>query len=293
MLQLASSTRRKASPWTSTQAAYALDSTTIDCASVVSLAIFVPPSPLSRCILCSTCADRSRVYPRHYCGYARRQHPRPDRFPARSLLCGGSRLPRLLPAAPHPSGRAFLCHSRQKQPRRLPHLLRPADKQTASSPISPRSHGYLSRKDYPSHLRRISFRDRTPARTCLPYQPVHPAAATICALYKSRWQVELFFKWIKQHLRIKAFYGTSENAVKTQLWIAISVYLLLLSSKAPRSARLTLHFPASSLSYYVRENAISQALQQKDTQITAKNLSVNSNSLPPRDQAQASERSAT
>jgi IS4 transposase len=52
-------------------------------------------------------------------------------------------------------------------------------------------------------------------------------ALTICALYKSRWQVELFFKWIKQHLRIKQFYGTSENAVKTQIWIAVSVYVLV------------------------------------------------------------------
>ena len=52
-------------------------------------------------------------------------------------------------------------------------------------------------------------------------------AATVCALYKSRWQVELFFKWIKQHLRIKQFFGTSENAVKTQIWIAVSVYVLV------------------------------------------------------------------
>ena len=51
-------------------------------------------------------------------------------------------------------------------------------------------------------------------------------APTICALYRCRWQVELFFKWIKQHLRIKRFYGTSENAVRTQIWIAISVYVL-------------------------------------------------------------------
>jgi IS4 transposase len=50
---------------------------------------------------------------------------------------------------------------------------------------------------------------------------------TVCDLYKSRWQVELFFKWIKQHLRIKQFYGTSENAVKTQIWIAVSVYVLV------------------------------------------------------------------
>jgi IS4 transposase len=52
-------------------------------------------------------------------------------------------------------------------------------------------------------------------------------ALTVCQLYKSRWQVELFFKWIKGHLRIKAFYGTSANAVKTQVWIAICVYLLI------------------------------------------------------------------
>jgi len=52
-------------------------------------------------------------------------------------------------------------------------------------------------------------------------------ALTICALYRSRWQVELFFKWIKQHPRIQRFYGTSENAVKTQIWIAVSVYVLV------------------------------------------------------------------
>ena len=53
------------------------------------------------------------------------------------------------------------------------------------------------------------------------------SAPSICALYKARWQVELFFKWIKQHLRIKKFYGTSENAVKSQIWIAVSVYVLV------------------------------------------------------------------
>jgi hypothetical protein len=52
-------------------------------------------------------------------------------------------------------------------------------------------------------------------------------ASTICALYKARWQVELFFKWVKQHRRIKRFYGTSENAVKSQIWIAVSVYVLV------------------------------------------------------------------
>ena len=89
-------------------------------------------------------------------------------------------------------------------------------------------HGFYARKDYPGKLRRIRFYDSDQDRrlvfltnnTTLP-------ALTIARLYKCRWQIELFFKWIKQHLRIKAFYGTSENAVKTQIWIAISIYVLV------------------------------------------------------------------
>lgn len=88
--------------------------------------------------------------------------------------------------------------------------------------------GTTSRKDYPEHLRRIRFKDPETGKTLifLTNNFALPAA-TICALYKSRWQVELFFKWIKQHLRIKKFYGTSENAVKSQIWIAVSVYVLV------------------------------------------------------------------
>ena len=87
--------------------------------------------------------------------------------------------------------------------------------------------GYYTSRDYPAHLRRVRFRDPETGKTLvfLTNQTVLPAL-TICGLYKSRWQVELFFKWIKQHLRIKQFYGTSENAVKTQIWIAVSVYVL-------------------------------------------------------------------
>ena len=66
-------------------------------------------------------------------------------------------------------------------------------------------------------------------------------AITIAHLYKPRWQVELFFKWIKQHLRIKAFYGTSENAVKTQIWIALSVYLLVAIVKKRLGLELSLY----------------------------------------------------
>jgi transposase len=87
--------------------------------------------------------------------------------------------------------------------------------------------GLTTRQDYPDHLRRIRFRDPDSQKTLifLTNQTDLPAL-TISDLYKSRWQVELFFKWIKQHLRIKRFYGTSENAVKTQIWIAVSVYVL-------------------------------------------------------------------
>ena len=87
--------------------------------------------------------------------------------------------------------------------------------------------GHYTRQDYPLHLRRVRFRDPKTGKTLvfLTNQTALPAL-TICDLYKSRWQVELFFKWIKQHLRIKQFYGTSENAVKTQIWIAVSVYVL-------------------------------------------------------------------
>ena len=66
-------------------------------------------------------------------------------------------------------------------------------------------------------------------------------ALTICALYKCRWQVELFFKWIKQHLRIKRFYGTSENAVRTQIWIAVSVYVLVAIIKKQLKLESSLH----------------------------------------------------
>jgi len=88
--------------------------------------------------------------------------------------------------------------------------------------------GYYTSRDYPAHLRRIRFKDPDSGKTLvfLTKNFVLPAA-TICALCKARWQVELFSKWIKQHLRIKKFYGTSENAVKSQIWIAVSVYVLV------------------------------------------------------------------
>jgi transposase len=88
--------------------------------------------------------------------------------------------------------------------------------------------GFYTRQDYPAHLRRVRFNDLETGKSLVFLtNQMHLPPATICALYKSRWQAELFFKWIKQHLRIKQFFGTSENAVKTQIWIAVSVYVLV------------------------------------------------------------------
>ena len=88
--------------------------------------------------------------------------------------------------------------------------------------------GFYSQKRYPHHLRRIRFKDPETGKTLIFLTNLFgPPPTTICELYKARWQVELFFKWIKQHLRIKKFYGTSENAVKIQIWTAVSVYVLV------------------------------------------------------------------
>ena len=102
--------------------------------------------------------------------------------------------------------------------------------------------GFYSRKDYPAKLRRIRFFDsETNKRLVFLTNQFDLPPETIAALYRCRWQVELFFKWIKQNLRIKSFYGTSENAVKTQIWIAISVYVLVAIIKKRLKIQLGLY----------------------------------------------------
>jgi Domain of unknown function (DUF4372)/Transposase DDE domain len=102
--------------------------------------------------------------------------------------------------------------------------------------------GFYTHQSYPERLRRIKFYDakRNKRLTFLTNQFTLPAA-TIADLYRCRWQVETFFKWIKQHLRIKAFYGTSENAVKTQIWIAVAVYVLVAIVKKRMQIGLSLY----------------------------------------------------
>jgi hypothetical protein len=102
--------------------------------------------------------------------------------------------------------------------------------------------GFYSHQDFPVPLRRIKFRDpATDKRLIFLTNQFTLPALSIAELYRCRWQVELFFKWIKQHLRIKAFFGTSENAVKTQIWIAVSVYVLVAIVKKRLNLPLTLY----------------------------------------------------
>ena len=101
---------------------------------------------------------------------------------------------------------------------------------------------FYSHQGYPERLRRIRFKDPETAKTLvfLTNNFALPAL-TIGALYKSRWQVELFFRWIKQHLRIKRFFGTSENAVKSQVWIAVAVYVLVAIIRKRLDLKFSLH----------------------------------------------------
>ena len=121
-------------------------------------------------------------------------------------------------------------------------------------------------KAYPEKLRRIRFVDaETSKRFSFITNCFALPAFTITQIYKCRWQIELFFKWIKQHLRIKAFYGTSENAVKTQIWIAISVYVLVAILKKRLQIDLSLYTILQILSVTLFEKTpILQALSQTD-----------------------------
>ena len=133
-----------------------------------------------------------------------------------------------------------------------------------------RLNGYYVSKDYPEHLRRIRFKDAESGKTLvfLTNNTALPPL-TIAALYKSRWQVELFFKWIKQHLRIKRFLGTSENAVKTQIWCAVATYVLIAIVKKELHLDASLYTLLQILSVSVFENTeISCALQPDANRMT-------------------------
>jgi hypothetical protein len=115
--------------------------------------------------------------------------------------------------------------------------------------------GFYSRKGYPRSLRRVRLKDPETGKT-LVFLTNHfeVTAKTVCDLYRSRWQVELFFKWIKQHLRINQFFGRSENAVKCQIWIAVATYLLVAIARKRLQVPISLHSMLQILSVTPFEN---------------------------------------
>ena len=127
---------------------------------------------------------------------------------------------------------------------------------------------FNSAQVYPDPLRRVSYFDaETNKRLKFLTNNFTLPALTIAQIYKSRWQVELFFKWIKQHLRIKSFYGTSENAVKTQIWIAVSIYVLIAIVRKRLGLEASLYQILQILSVTLFEKMpVLQALQPSDSQ---------------------------
>lgn len=138
--------------------------------------------------------------------------------------------------------------------------------------------GFYVAMDYPEHLRRIRFKDSESGKSLifLTNNTALPPL-TIAALYKNRWQVQLFFKWIKQHWRIKRFLGTSENAVKAQIWYAVSTYVLIAIVKKDLHLNASLYTLLQILSVSVFEKTqISCALQPD---LSAPEMSLGANQL--------------
>ena len=138
--------------------------------------------------------------------------------------------------------------------------------------------GFKASKDYPQHLRRIRFHDTEHDKELIFLtNNFDLPALTIAQLYRCRWQVELFFKWIKQHLRIKAFYGTTENAVKTQIWIAITVYILVAIVKKRLKIEASLYtilqimsltlFEKTSLDHLLKNSELQMSPPENDNQL--------------------------
>lgn len=154
----------------------------------------------------------------------------------------------------HQAGAYFIIRAR-KGLRFVRYVSQPIDADTGlCSDHLGRLRGFYSRKAFPDKLRLVRFYDRVQDRRFgfLSNHLILPAL-TICQLYKMRWQVELFFKWIKQHLRIKRFYGNSINAVKTQIWIAVCVYTLVAILKKELQLPQSLHSILQVLSVSVFE----------------------------------------
>lgn len=128
--------------------------------------------------------------------------------------------------------------------------------------------GYYAAKDYPGKLRRIKFKDEQTGKVLIFLtNNFHLKATEIAQLYKHRWKIELFFKWIKQHLKVKSFWGQSENAVRTQIWIAVSIYVLITIAKKKFMIKKSLYEILQILSISIFERIpINQLFQQTQLQ---------------------------
>jgi IS4 transposase len=127
---------------------------------------------------------------------------------------------------------------------------------------------YYAHKNYPIKMRRIKFKDQQSGKVLIFLtNNFHLSATEIAQLYKQRWKIELFFKWIKQHLKIKSFWGQSENAVKTQVWIAVSVYVLVAIAKKRFMLKQSLYEILQILSISIfNKMPINQLFQQTQLQ---------------------------
>ena len=127
---------------------------------------------------------------------------------------------------------------------------------------------HYASKDYPGKLRRIKFKDQATGKVLIFLtNNFHLLAIEIAQLYKHRWVIELFFKWIKQHLKIKSFWGQTENAVKTQIWIAISIYVLVAIAKKKFMLKQSLYEILQILSISIFEKVeLNQLFQQTQKQ---------------------------
>ena len=208
----------------------------------------------------------SRVYPYFRRKTARRQCSRHFNCSAWLLLFDGSRLCGFRPTLYIQQASAFFVTRGKRNfqfKRRYSH---PVDKSTGlRCDQTIITTGIDTAKDYPIPLRRIRYYDTDTGKNLIFITNNFDLPALIIArLYKARWQVELFFKWIKQHLRIKAFYGTSANAVKTQVWIAVSVYLLVAILKKRLNLDQSLYTILQFLSVSIFEKTpISEAFSQE------------------------------
>ena len=162
---------------------------------------------------------------------------------SRRVLRDGPRVPGFRATVWIASEWRVLRHPRQAQHEFPARALRTHRSQHGTDLRSERhTQQFLRRSGLPGALRRVRYKDpRTQKSLAFLTNHFGIPALSVCALYKSRWQVELFFKWIKQHLPIKRFFGTSENAVKSQVWIAVATYVLVAIVRKRLKLDLSLH----------------------------------------------------